>query len=274
METSEHGSPSSTSNEENRVLDLLLEAEEKLIQGQDVSAEELCKDYPELIPKVAEGIRLLKQHVLPPVDSPADLAPGSKFDGCIVFEEVGHGGRGVVYRILDEKLNRLLAVKVLLADLLDHQDSIRRFDAEVRITSQLQHPGIVPVHATGTLEDGRPYFTMKLVQGSTLESLLAKRPTPTHDLPRFLNIFQQVCQAVAYAHSRHVIHRDLKPANVMVGAFAEVQVMDWGLAKVLKADVASRGVRCVVHRRHGHWDARLHGSGAGPWANGASRRAC
>jgi tetratricopeptide (TPR) repeat protein len=81
---------------------------------------------------------------------------------------------------------------------------------------------------------------MKLVKGRTLAELLAERPSPGHDLPRFLGIFNQVCEAVAYAHSRGVIHRDLKPANVMVGAFAEVQVMDWGLAKVLMSDRACR----------------------------------
>src|SRR5205807_2370325 len=81
--------------------------------------------------------------------------------------------------------------------------------------------------------DRRPYFTMKLVRGQTLARLLAGRADPAQDLPRFLGVFQQVCQAVAYAHARGVIHRDLKPLNVMVGAFGEVQVMDWGLAKVL-----------------------------------------
>jgi serine/threonine protein kinase len=89
------------------------------------------------------------------------------------------------------------------------------------------------VHELGTLADCRPYFTMKLVKGRTLAALLAERPSPDADLPRFLTIFPQVCQTVAYAHARRVIHRDLKPANVMVGHFGEVQVVDWGLAKVL-----------------------------------------
>jgi serine/threonine protein kinase len=74
---------------------------------------------------------------------------------------------------------------------------------------------------------------MKLVKGQTLAELLKQRPSPAQELPRFVKVFEQVCQALAYAHSKRVIHRDLKPANVMVGAFGEVQVMDWGLAKVL-----------------------------------------
>jgi serine/threonine-protein kinase len=91
----------------------------------------------------------------------------------------------------------------------------------------------------GAFADRRPYFTMKLVRGQTLSSLLAERPAPAHDLPRFLSIFEAICQTVAYSHARGVIHRDLKPSNVMVGSFGEVQVMDWGLAKVLKAGDAA-----------------------------------
>src|SRR5262249_43788950 len=97
----------------------------------------------------------------------------------------------------------------------------------------LQHPGIPPVHDRGELPDGRPFFAMKLIQGHTLADLLKERPTLAHDLPRFLAVFEHLCQTVAYAHSRGILHRDLKPANVMVGPFGEVQVMDWGLAKVL-----------------------------------------
>ncbi len=91
----------------------------------------------------------------------------------------------------------------------------------------------MPVYELGAFPDRRPFLAMKLVRGRTLAALLAERPSPTHDLPRFLSIFEQVCQTVAYAHARRVIHRDLKPSNVMVGSFGEVQVMDWGLAKVL-----------------------------------------
>jgi serine/threonine-protein kinase len=98
----------------------------------------------------------------------------------------------------------------------------------------------VLVYELGRFEDNRPFFTMKLVKGLTLASLLEQRPSPQHDLPRFLAIFEQVSQTVAYAHARGVIHRDLKPANVMVGSFGEVQVMDWGLAKVLPKDGAAR----------------------------------
>ena len=102
---------------------------------------------------------------------------------------------------------------------------------EARITGQLQHPGIPPVHEVGRLENGHPFFSMKLIEGHTLADLLSQRADVQSDLPKFLKIFEQVAQTVAYAHSTGIIHRDLKPANVMVGAFGEVQVMDWSLAK-------------------------------------------
>src|SRR5581483_11962188 len=84
-----------------------------------------------------------------------------------------------------------------------------------------------------TLPDGRPFLAMKLIKGDTLDALLAARTDPAADRGRLVAAFEQVCQAVAFAHSRGVVHRDLKPANVMLGSFGEVQVMDWGLAKVL-----------------------------------------
>src|SRR5262249_42227730 len=147
--------------------------------------------------------------------------------------EIGRGGMGVVLRGRDPKLGREVALKVLREQYADNEEAKQRFLEEAQIAGQLQHPGVVPIYELDHFEDGRPFFAMKLVKGRTLAALLKERPDPTHDRPRFLQIFEQTCQALAYAHSKKVIHRDLKPANVMVGAFGEVQVMDWGLAKVL-----------------------------------------
>jgi serine/threonine-protein kinase len=145
---------------------------------------------------------------------------------------IGRGGMGDVFWVHDPHMGRDLAVKVLREDRRQaHLE--RRFLEEARINSRLQHPGVVPVHELGETLDGRPFFTMKLIKGRTLADLLKDRAGLVEDLPRFLGVFEQVCQAVAYAHAQGVIHRDLKPHNVMVGAFGEVQVMDWGLAKAL-----------------------------------------
>ncbi len=153
-----------------------------------------------------------------------------------LFGEIARGGMGAVLRGRDGDLGRDLAVKVLLESHQHKPDLVRRFVEEAQIGGQLQHPGVVPVYELGSFADRRPFFTMRLVKGRTLAELIHSRSGPAEDLPRFLDIFESICQTMAYAHSRGVIHRDLKPANVMVGSYGEVQVMDWGLAKVLSRD--------------------------------------
>jgi serine/threonine-protein kinase len=173
----------------------------------------------------------------PDTEGAAPAAPSTDPPAAVgrfpVEGELGRGGMGAVYRARDPDLGRPLAVKVLRAELAGDAAMARRFLEEARVAGQLQHPGVAPVHEVGRTADGRPFIAMKLVRGRTLADLLAGRKSPSDDLPRFISIFEQVCQALAYAHSRGVVHRDVKPANVMVGDFGEVQVMDWGLAKVL-----------------------------------------
>jgi WD40 repeat protein/serine/threonine protein kinase len=153
--------------------------------------------------------------------------------GYELLDEVGRGGMGIVYRARDVALGRDVAVKLLADRYSLDSHAAQRFLNEARITGQLQHPGIPAVHQVGHLPDGRPFLAMKLIKGCTLETVLKDRPGLSAERGRLLAVFEAVCQAVGYAHAHRVIHRDLKPANVMVGAFGEVQVMDWGLAKVL-----------------------------------------
>jgi len=167
------------------------------------------------------------------VQAPA-LPDGLDLRDYELFDRLGGGGMGEVYRGRDPSLGRDLAVKVVRPCFRGDTQIERRFLREARVTGSLQHPDIVPVHNLGRLPDGRLYYTMKLVRGHTLEELLAGGTArPPEKVSSLLGIFEKVCQAVAYAHSKRVIHRDLKPGNVMVGRFGEVQVMDWGLAKVL-----------------------------------------
>jgi len=147
--------------------------------------------------------------------------------------EIARGGMGVVIKGHDTDLGRDVAMKVLDKRLAQRPEVVQRFVEEAQIGGQLQHPGIVPVYELGLMADERPYFTMKLVKGRTLANLLVERASPDADRCRLVDVFESVCQTMAYAHSRGVIHRDLKPANIMVGAFGEVQVVDWGLAKVM-----------------------------------------
>jgi serine/threonine-protein kinase len=190
-------------------------------------------------PQAAEPTKILPAstpHGEAPLEAVAEVVgpsfdiPGGRYR---VEGEIARGGMGAIFKGHDTELGRDIALKVLLESHAEKSSLAQRFVEEARIAGQLQHPGITPVYEMGKLADRRPYFTMKLVKGETLKALLEKRQDPGHDRPRFLKIFEQVCQTLSYAHARGVIHRDLKPANVMVGAFGEVQVMDWGLAKVL-----------------------------------------
>jgi serine/threonine protein kinase/Leucine-rich repeat (LRR) protein len=149
--------------------------------------------------------------------------------------EIARGGMGAILKGRDTDLGRELAIKVLLDEHKAKPEVVQRFIEEAQIAGQLQHPGIAPVYELGQFADRRPFFSMKLVKGKTLARHLADRAEPVAERGKFLGIFEQICQTMAYAHSRGVIHRDLKPANIMVGAFGEVQVVDWGLAKVLSS---------------------------------------
>jgi hypothetical protein len=169
-------------------------------------------------------------------DEPPAAPPGYELVG-----EVGRGGMGVVYRAKDLSLDRDVAVKFLREHFPAGSTAARRFLDEARITGQLQHPGVPAVHQVGYLPGGRPFLAMRLIRGRTLDELLADGRGEPGRSPNLLAVFEQVCQAVGYAHAHGVVHRDLKPANVMVGAFGEVQVMDWGLAKVLSGAAAARG---------------------------------
>jgi serine/threonine-protein kinase len=148
--------------------------------------------------------------------------------------EIGRGGMGAILKGRDIDLGRDIAVKVLLETHQGKTELVQRFVEEAQIAGQLQHPGVTPVYELGRFTDQRPYFTMKLLKGKTLAALLAARRDSADNRAQLVGIFGQVCQTLAYAHARGVIHRDLKPSNVMVGMFGEVQVMDWGLAKVLR----------------------------------------
>src|SRR5262249_30497667 len=145
--------------------------------------------------------------------------PPASPPGYELLDEIGHGGMGVVYRARDTALDRDVAVKLLAGRYPADSPATPRFLPRARIPRQLQHPGIPAIHQVGALADGRPFLAMRLIKGSTLESILKHRPNPAAERGRLLAIFDAVCQAVGYAHAHHVIHRDLKPSNIMVGAF-------------------------------------------------------
>ena len=144
-----------------------------------------------------------------------------------------------------------VAMKVLRAEHVQRAALVQRFVEEAQIGGQLQHPGICPIYELG-LHEKQPYFAMKLVKGETLAALLSRRTDTSDDLRLLVSIFEHICQTMAYAHSRGVIHRDLKPSNIMVGAFGEVQVVDWGFAKVLQQGGIADERKARMQTRRGH----------------------
>jgi hypothetical protein len=177
-----------------------------------------------------------------PPPAPSSPAPVSRSDPrprVVVEGVIAQGGMGQVRRVFDRQIGRYAAMKVLDPELAHDPSVARRFAVEARVTGQLQHPNIVPVHDFVVDESGAPlHFTMPLVEGQTLAAAIERRPPGGRtdgDVWELLQAFLKVCDAVAFAHSRGVVHCDLKPENVMIGPFGQVYVMDWGVAHVRAA---------------------------------------
>ena len=228
--------------------------------------EELCKKHPELDAEL-RGLHANWDFVAGAIgrlDHSSHLRPNPDSDGFTkrvverlsgrtgAFEryridgKLGEGGQGAILRVWDGDLGRKLAMKVMHSRKASGGNSppksgsraLGRFLEEAQVTGQLDHPGIVPVHELGLDEQGRVYFTMKLVKGESLKKVIDRvhKGDAEWSITRALGVLMKVCDATAYAHSKGVLHRDIKPSNVMVGRFGEVHLMDWGLAKVLGRD--------------------------------------
>ncbi|MBM3888772.1 MAG: hypothetical protein FJ388_06550, partial [Verrucomicrobia bacterium] len=165
---------------------------------------------------------------------PETLRRGKKYE---IGKVVARGGMGAILDAKETAIERSVAMKVMLD--AESPDALARFVTEGKVTGQLEHPNIVPVHELGVDEQQQVFYTMKFVRGDTLRKVLEQLAAGDADtirkypLSHLLTIFQKVCDAMAFAHSKGVIHRDLKPENIMLGDFGEVLVMDWGLAKVV-----------------------------------------
>jgi serine/threonine-protein kinase len=169
---------------------------------------------------------------------PTDITQGGHVSRYHILRPHARGGLGEVFVAHDEELHREVALKEIQLKHAHHSESRTRFLLEAELTGQLEHPCIVPVYGLGVYPDGRPYYAIRLIQGESLKEAIdhfhkAETKDSALELRQLLRRFLDVCNAVAYAHSRGVIHRDLKPDNIMLGKFGETLVVDWGLAKPL-----------------------------------------
>jgi serine/threonine protein kinase len=179
------------------------------------------------------------------LDSEAGFAPGpaaaapraAAADRYVLDREIGHGGMGRVFAGRDLRLDRTVAIKMLRT-----QDAALaiRFEREVKLAARLQHPGVVPVYDAGFWPSGEPFLVMKLVLGQSLARAIKDADTRADRLALLPQVIA-AAEAVAYAHDQGIVHRDLKPSNILVGAFGETVVVDWGLAKDLKVNAAAEG---------------------------------
>jgi serine/threonine protein kinase len=144
----------------------------------------------------------------------------------ILAEEIGRGGMGVVWAARDRQLERDVAIKVL-AEHADGEAIGNRLAREARVLARLEHPGIVAVHDSGVLNDGRPWYVMRLVRGERLDEAAGRFPT----IGDAIRVMLRLAETIAFAHAQGILHRDLTPRNVMLGPFGEVLVLDWGVAR-------------------------------------------
>ncbi|MDA1076438.1 MAG: serine/threonine-protein kinase [Proteobacteria bacterium] len=152
----------------------------------------------------------------------------------LYFKTIARGGKSIIQSCKDNHLGRVICYKSLRPEFADDRVEQTRFLREARVSARLQHPNIVPIYEVGRNSTGHYFFTMKLVHGYTLRELLDYRER--YDLKQLMDVLIQVVHALEYAHAHRVMHRDIKPENILVGRYGEIQLLDWGLAKVWHAD--------------------------------------
>lgn len=221
-----HGSAATSLNHLS-VVDTYATLQLRMIDDADLQSTIACVSIPTHTPQTLQAF---------------DDTPERSECRYRILRDHARGGLGEVFVAHDTELSREVALKEIQGRYADNADSRERFLREAEITGSLEHPGIVPVYGLGKYRDGRPYYAMRFIRGGSLkeaiESFHAKYAASLNhaeaglELRKLLRRLVDVCNAIAYAHSRGVLHRDLKPANIVLGTYGETLVVDWGLSKV------------------------------------------
>jgi predicted Ser/Thr protein kinase len=214
------------------LLDLLVRRDDARSRGESISAEELCREYPDRLDELKRLLASLER-----IDDVLDVESGHRpeIPGYEILREIGHGGMGIVWAARDVALDRLVAIKIPYRRAGSDADA-KRFTREGQTLAKLRHPNIIPVHAAGVVA-GEPYFVMEFVEGGSLSERMAElAASPT----RFVAVLETVARAVGHAHKVGIVHRDLKPSNILLTADGEPKVGDFGIAAIV-AGGSARG---------------------------------
>lgn len=213
-----------------------------------VEFNQYVKQLPELTdsPRLLQKLHDLLNHQCKPTSGSGANTVQLHSDLTALIPHA-RGGLGEVLLAEDNTLDRKVAVKLLQSRWADSVQAQHDFLLEAKLTSQLEHPGIVPIHSVGQSRDGRPCYSMRFIEGQTLRQAIddyhqhaAQQPgSAVLAFRNLLTRFIAVCQTIAYAHSKNVIHRDIKPENIMLGKFGETIVLDWGMARSTEQTDAS-----------------------------------
>lgn len=207
--------------------------------GEDISREALLQAHPEYAEELEQffadrdRFKRLASPLGPEVSRHSDLPTTVKYFGDYeLLEQIAQGGMGVVYKARQKSLNRIVAVKMILAGHLATDDDIKRFTGEAKTAATLKHRAIVPIHEVGQ-QNGQHYFSMDYIEGRSLAEIIRTEPPSIEDS---VKIVQAIAEAVDYAHQEGIVHRDLKPSNILIDAHGQVHITDFGLALRVEGD--------------------------------------
>ena len=244
-------------SDESKIDELLDLWEESIENGKEIGLEDLCCDHPNLIDEVKAKIEAIRrmdscfqsfEKAPPPLSGSAHQRGPSSIEIKSKLLDLNlhdRGGLGVVYKAKDEELHRDVAVKFLNLNVAQSEEYRQRFLQEAEITGRLDHPGVVPVYASGESGDQQPFYVMRFIGGDTYDDVIRSyhkdksgRSYTQGQLLRQKLLVQlaSVCKTIGYAHNRGIIHRDIKPKNIMLGKYGETLVVDWGLAIPFQRD--------------------------------------